>query len=159
MAKKRKTVTCPDSDVSRNKRIKLSSAADSSYAVNVTQVTKPAVADENAAGPSTSEPPDLNSSNEKTVKTTRKGKEKNIETDTTSQPGRPSTKKPRCRINKLEPPRPFPTVPTSVSATGPRSAHLEGKNLICMTRKTPLSAYLRRCKDVIIKDGCALCLS
>ncbi|KAG6898236.1 hypothetical protein C0992_002250 [Termitomyces sp. T32_za158] len=57
------------------------------------------------------------------------------------------------RINKLVPPRPFPTVPTSVSATGPRSAHKEGKNLICVTRKTALGAYLRRCKDVIIKDG------
>ncbi|KAJ6546911.1 hypothetical protein B0H19DRAFT_1265889 [Mycena capillaripes] len=57
------------------------------------------------------------------------------------------------RINKLAPARPFPTVPTSVSATGPRSAHKEGKNLICITRKTPLTAYLRRCKNVIIKDG------
>ena len=57
------------------------------------------------------------------------------------------------RINKLVPPRPFPTVPTSVSATGPRSNHKEGKNLICVTRKTSLACYLRRCKDIIIKDG------
>lgn len=57
------------------------------------------------------------------------------------------------RIRKLAPPRPFPTVPTSVSATGPPSAHKEGKNMICITRRTPLGAYLRRCKDVIIKDG------
>ena len=57
------------------------------------------------------------------------------------------------RINKLVPPRPFPTVPTSVSATGPRSNHKEGKNLICITRKTTLACYLRRCKDIIIKDG------
>ncbi|KAF8061637.1 hypothetical protein FPV67DRAFT_1422889, partial [Lyophyllum atratum] len=57
------------------------------------------------------------------------------------------------RINKLAPPRPFPTVPTSVSATGPRSAHKEGKNIICLTRKTALGAYMRRCKDVILKDG------
>ncbi|EKM56025.1 uncharacterized protein PHACADRAFT_257045 [Phanerochaete carnosa HHB-10118-sp] len=55
---------------------------------------------------------------------------------------------------KLAPPRPFPTVPTSVSATGPRSAHVEGKNHICVTRKTPLGAYLRRCKDVVLKAGC-----
>ncbi|KAI0093797.1 hypothetical protein BDY19DRAFT_275486 [Irpex rosettiformis] len=48
---------------------------------------------------------------------------------------------------------PFPTVPTSVSATGPRSAHVEGKNFICITRKTPLGMYLRRCKDVVLKDG------
>ncbi|KAF7353735.1 Ribonuclease P protein subunit p20 [Mycena venus] len=59
----------------------------------------------------------------------------------------------RQRINKLAPARPFPTVPASVSATGPRSAHKEGKNLICITRKTPLATYLRRCKNVIINDG------
>ncbi|KAF9533568.1 hypothetical protein CPB83DRAFT_757695 [Crepidotus variabilis] len=57
------------------------------------------------------------------------------------------------RINKLKPVRPHPTVPTSVSATGPRSAHREGKNIICITRKTPLGSYMRRCKEIIIKDG------
>lgn len=62
----------------------------------------------------------------------------------------------RPRINKLAPPRPFPTVPKSVSATGPRSAHKEGKNFICLSRKTSLGAYMRRCKDVIIKDGYAI---
>ena len=67
-------------------------------------------------------------------------------------PGRAS----RPRINKLAPPRPFPTVPKSVSATGPRSAHKEGKNFLCLTRKTSLGAYMRRCKDVIIKDGYAI---
>jgi hypothetical protein len=61
--------------------------------------------------------------------------------------------KPKRTIKKLVPPRPFPTVLTSVSATGPRSQHKEGKNFICITRKTPLSSYLRRCKDVILKDG------
>ncbi|KZT24084.1 hypothetical protein NEOLEDRAFT_1116991 [Neolentinus lepideus HHB14362 ss-1] len=60
---------------------------------------------------------------------------------------------PRYKIRKLNPKRPFPTVPTSVSATGPRSAHTEGKNYICVSRKTPLGAYLRRCKDVVINDG------
>ncbi|KAI0345075.1 hypothetical protein BDW22DRAFT_1305425, partial [Trametopsis cervina] len=57
------------------------------------------------------------------------------------------------KYRKLAPPRPFPTVPTSVSATGPRSAHVEGKNHICVTRKTPLGMYLRRCKDAVLKDG------
>lgn len=66
-----------------------------------------------------------------------------------------SEKIPRHRINKLVPPRPFPTVPTSVSATGPRSSHREGKNMICLTRKSSLSNYMRRCKDVIINDGYA----
>jgi hypothetical protein len=60
------------------------------------------------------------------------------------------------RIKKLVPPRPFPTVPPSVSATGPRSSHREGKNMICLTRKTSLGTYMRRCKDVIIKDGYVL---
>ncbi|RPD59260.1 hypothetical protein L226DRAFT_465413 [Lentinus tigrinus ALCF2SS1-7] len=62
-------------------------------------------------------------------------------------------KAPRRKIRKLVPPRPFPTVPASVSATGPRSAHTEGKNYICITRRTELGAYLTRCKDVLIKDG------
>ena len=66
-------------------------------------------------------------------------------------PAKPAAK--RRKIKKLTPPRPFPTVPASVSATGPRSAHSEGKNYICVTRKTPLAAYLRRCKDVILADG------
>ncbi|KIP10302.1 hypothetical protein PHLGIDRAFT_65984 [Phlebiopsis gigantea 11061_1 CR5-6] len=60
---------------------------------------------------------------------------------------------PKAQYRKLAPSRPFPTVPTSVSATGPRSAHIEGKNYICITRKTPLGAYLRRCKDAVIKAG------
>ena len=64
-----------------------------------------------------------------------------------------STTDSRKRIRKLAPPRPFPTVPTSMNATGPRSTHVEGKNYICITRKTPLGAYLRRCKDLILKDG------
>jgi hypothetical protein len=57
------------------------------------------------------------------------------------------------RIRKLTPARPWPIVPTSVSATGPRSAHKEGKNYICLSRRTSLGTYMRRCKDVIIKDG------
>ncbi|KAI0831675.1 hypothetical protein BC628DRAFT_1300972, partial [Trametes gibbosa] len=61
--------------------------------------------------------------------------------------------RPAHKVRKLVPPRPFPTVPTSVSATGPRSAHTEGKNYICITRRTELGAYLRRCKDVFLKDG------
>lgn len=66
-------------------------------------------------------------------------------------PVMPVTKRPK--IKKLTPPRPFPAVPSSVSATGPRSAHPEGKNYICISRKTPLAAYLRRCKDIVLEDG------
>ncbi|KAH9977317.1 hypothetical protein BGW80DRAFT_1435971 [Lactifluus volemus] len=57
------------------------------------------------------------------------------------------------RVKKLVPPRPFPTVPVGVSATGPRSAHHQGKNYITITRKTKLGPYLRRCKDIVLKDG------
>ena len=79
--------------------------------------------------------------------TKQKGKGKEKERPVDVQPSS------RRRINKLKPPRPFPTVPTSVSATGPRSAHREGKDMICITRKTSLGAYMRRCKRVIIEDG------
>ena len=65
-----------------------------------------------------------------------------------------TSRTPNHRINKLVPPRPLPTVPASVSATGPRSAHHEGKNYITVTRKTKLGSYLRRCKDVFLKNGC-----
>ncbi|KAF8432441.1 hypothetical protein L210DRAFT_3330819, partial [Boletus edulis BED1] len=55
-------------------------------------------------------------------------------------------------IRKLAPPRPFPTVASASSATGPRSAHHEGKNNICITRKTKLGAYLHRCKALLVDD-------
>ncbi|KAG2138962.1 hypothetical protein DEU56DRAFT_329922 [Suillus clintonianus] len=59
----------------------------------------------------------------------------------------------RPRIRKLAPPRPFPTVALSAPATAPRSLHTEGKNNICVTRRTKLAAYLRRCKALILEDG------
>ena len=65
-----------------------------------------------------------------------------------------TSRTPRHKVNKLAPPRPLPTVPAGVSSTGPRSAHHEGKNYITVTRKTKLGSYLRRCKDVILKNGC-----
>ncbi|KAI0047027.1 hypothetical protein FA95DRAFT_1541713 [Auriscalpium vulgare] len=81
--------------------------------------------------------------------TSSKGKERETQNPQASS----VSSRPRHRVKKLVAPRPFPTVPTSVSATGPRSAHHEGKNYIAVTRKTPLGSYLRRCKDVILKDG------
>ncbi|PCH38590.1 hypothetical protein WOLCODRAFT_66465 [Wolfiporia cocos MD-104 SS10] len=84
----------------------------------------------------------------------RKGKEVDPENASTSRvDARAGPSKPHHTIRKLIPPRPFPTVPTSVSATGPRSAHSEGRNYICVSRKIPLGAYLRRCKDLFISDG------
>ncbi|GJJ12213.1 hypothetical protein Clacol_006454 [Clathrus columnatus] len=56
-------------------------------------------------------------------------------------------------IRKLASQRPFPTVATSVSATGPKSAHKEGNNLICVSRKTTLGSYLSRCKRVLVEQG------
>ena len=64
----------------------------------------------------------------------------------------PEIKK-RLKINKLAAPRPFPAVAASASATGPCSSHTEGKNYICLTRKTSLSAYMRRCKNLVVNDG------
>jgi hypothetical protein len=61
--------------------------------------------------------------------------------------------KPKPKIIKLTPNRPYPSVPTSSSATGPRSKRKEGNNKICVTRRTDLGAYLTRCKDVFVKQG------
>jgi len=59
----------------------------------------------------------------------------------------------REKFRKLAPPRPFPTLPISMSASGPKSAHKDGKNLICITRHTPLAAYLSRCKKLLVDEG------
>lgn len=69
---------------------------------------------------------------------------------TTSQSVAPNN---RPKIRKLAPPRPFPTVAPSAPATAPRSLHTEGKNNICVTRRTKLAAYLRRCKALVLEDG------
>lgn len=73
--------------------------------------------------------------------------------DAQSTPTKQPQQKAKHKVRKLVPPRPFPTVPASVSATGPRSAHTAGKNYICITRRTELGAYLRRCKEVFLNDG------
>ncbi|THH09368.1 hypothetical protein EW145_g2071 [Phellinidium pouzarii] len=97
---------------------------------------------------------DLNTSSPKAGALKSRLVEQEVSKDTTDKKNISSDSRfAALRIRKLVPPRPFPTVPTSVSATGPQSAHTEGKNRICITRRTPLGAYLRRCKDVILKDG------
>ena len=60
---------------------------------------------------------------------------------------------PKPKIIKLKPARPCPTVPTSSSATVPKSRRAEGRNEICVTRRTELGSYLRQCRDVLTKDG------
>jgi hypothetical protein len=50
---------------------------------------------------------------------------------------------------KLAPKRPIPTVARSVNASGPKSSHHEGENLMCISRKTPLARYLQRCKGIL----------
>ncbi|QRV86748.1 hypothetical protein RhiJN_14766 [Ceratobasidium sp. AG-Ba] len=54
---------------------------------------------------------------------------------------------------KLKPQRPVPTVHPASNVTGPRSSHVEGKNVICVTRATKLASYLRRCKSLVLDDG------
>lgn len=119
------------------KRIKISSTSGATQAVKVTRISTDVPVDDAVAKP-----------------TTDKGKGKATEQSDHVEEPDVESKRPKHHIIKLVPPRPFPTVPTSVSATGPRSAHKEGKNFICITRKTPLGAYLRRCKNVILVDGC-----
>jgi hypothetical protein len=63
-----------------------------------------------------------------------------------------SSTSPYTRV-KLKPQRPVPTVHPASNVTGPRSSHVEGKNVICVTRATKLGAYLRRCKSLILDDG------
>ncbi|KAG8729888.1 hypothetical protein FRC12_020647 [Ceratobasidium sp. 428] len=57
---------------------------------------------------------------------------------------------------KLKPQRPVPTVHPASNVTGPRSSHVEGKNVICVTRATKLATYLRRCKSLVLDDGYAI---
>lgn len=125
------------------KKLKMSSAS-APVSIPVHEPSKlPAQSSENA-------PPDVPDYSAKTAES--KGK---VDSDTARDS---QSNKKRRRINKLAPPRPFPTVPTSVSGTGPRSSHKEGKNMICLTRKTSLSNYMRRCKDVILVDGYVILL-
>lgn len=60
------------------------------------------------------------------------------------------------KLTRLAPVRPFPQVPVGSNATGPYSTRGEGKNRIGVTRQMELAAYLRRCKDLVLKDGYAL---
>lgn len=57
------------------------------------------------------------------------------------------------RVHKLAPPKPFPTISTGVSATGPKSTHKGGKNFICVSRKVTLGSYLSRCKKILVEEG------
>ncbi len=57
------------------------------------------------------------------------------------------------RIIKLTPKRPSPKVGLSGGATGPRSSRKEGKNMISVTRRVALGAYLRQCVELIKVDG------
>jgi hypothetical protein len=79
-----------------------------------------------------------------------------LENTNTCNDSAPEELKPKYTRKKLAPGRPWPIVPTSVTASGPRSSHTAGKNYICITRKTKIGAYLRRCKDLVLKDGFVL---
>jgi len=131
------------------KRLKVTTAGPS-RAVKVTPASK-AVGDQSSAEYGAVGTRDIKM--EKMPIVQEKGHAKAAEATRNETPDSDAVKSKR-RVNKLVPPRPFPTVPTAVSATGPRSAHKEGKNFICITRKTPLGSYMRRCKDIMLKDGC-----
>jgi len=133
-----------DADSEPAKKLKMTTIAAETSAVPIQAPPAPAL----APVPATPVEPVLQNPNNSEKK--KQGKGKNQKRPETSQM-RPNS--PHGRVNKLKPPRPFPTVPASVSATGPRSAHREGKNLICITRHTSLGVYMRRCKKLIIEDG------
>ena len=148
VSKKRKA------DTDHGQRVKRSKGADGTHHVQSGKSAEKMLTEDGADTPS--KPPLKNAegsaSTSKRSRPKGKGKVKNATESTLDQT---PTEKPKHKLKKLAPPRPFPTVPTSVSATGPRSAHKEGKNYMCLTRKTPLAAYLRRCKEVFLKDGYA----
>lgn len=134
-----------DTPIEPSKKLKMTTAVGTSSSTtsqaNIEQTRPPTDFQTNS--------PPHEEQNPSATQTKKKGKGKEKER-LDAQPSCPNSHR---RIKKLKPPRPFPTVPTSVSATGPRSAHREGKNMICITRKTSLGAYMRRCKKVIIEDG------
>ncbi|KAI5987533.1 hypothetical protein EDD15DRAFT_2580796 [Pisolithus albus] len=69
----------------------------------------------------------------------------------------PAPLRKRLRIRKLAPPRPYPTVPLGRSATGPRSTSArpspDEPMCLCVTRKTALPVYIRRCTSAFLQDG------
>ncbi|KDQ13504.1 hypothetical protein BOTBODRAFT_111451 [Botryobasidium botryosum FD-172 SS1] len=99
--------------------------------------------------PDTPEPP--KPSNSKKNDSKNKGKSQNVRSS--SKKDKPTVPRPRPKMTKLAPPRPFPTVSLSSNATGPYSARAEGKNNICVTRRSPLGMYLRRCAALVNDDG------
>ena len=82
----------------------------------------------------------------------RPAKRSNIEKDpdTAMVIEKSGNRKEKFTRRKLAPKRPFPSVARSVNASGPKSSHHEGANLICVSRKTPLARYLKRCKELLI---------
>ncbi|KAG1865267.1 hypothetical protein F4604DRAFT_995936 [Suillus subluteus] len=94
-----------------------------------------------------------NSKKGKKDKDTNSGQSGSSATKSPATTSQPAALNNRPKIRKLAPPRPFPTVAPSAPATAPRSLHTEGKNNICVTRRTKLAAYLRRCKALILEDG------
>lgn len=92
--------------------------------------------------------PDVDKDSERPTKKANNALEKS-----SPVPPAATTSKPKgFTVQKLAPKRPFPTVSRAVNASGPKSSHHEGENLICITRRTPLGRYLQRCKQILV-DG------
>ena len=148
MAKRKLDSAATETSPARSKRVRLQTGVRSVSNASTSSTAS-------APAPTT---PGMNVNSQTTEHEAPQGKGKRKQTDdsNTNPQGKGKALSSQHKVRKLVPPRPFPSVPASVSATGPRSAHSEGKNYICITRRTELGAYLRRCKDVFIKDGCVV---
>ncbi|KAL7416248.1 hypothetical protein BDY24DRAFT_378961 [Mrakia frigida] len=59
------------------------------------------------------------------------------------------------RKRKLVPPRPLDSLlPPGSAVTGP-TAQIEGRTVVLVSRKSSLSSYMRRCKALIVEEGCS----
>lgn len=93
------------------------------------------------------------------AKTPSKGKAKpdtfksTPSTKSTTTSRKPPPSRPKPKIVKLAPPRPFPQVPSGSNTTGPYSQRGQGKNYVSVSRKLDLGGYLRRCKELVEVDG------
>lgn len=73
--------------------------------------------------------------------------------DTSTDGSKDSSSKPVRKRHRLGTSRPWPSVPGSSNATGPRSARADGNNKFLISRKVELAVYLRKLKECVLKEG------